>query len=295
MLYSRGKRVIFVSNNSTRPRAILAKTIRDLGITSCRLEHAYNTSWAAASYLKDTVKMSPSKRVLVLGEYGIVDEMKLVGFDAVLAPSLTIPQLGKLELSKEFGAVVVGMCRDATYTSIGFASVHAAQKDIHFIATNTDPVFPTERLLFPGAGSLVAAVSTAAQRKPVVLGKPQPHMCKLVFDALGLPDEERARSIVIGDSIHTDIPVRFIATWLLTLQFAKMCKCGMRSLLVLTGVTSPSDVALLRSKLSSARPVSQSYDLDDPATLAQLSVVGGIPELQTPDFVAPSLELFAKL
>ena len=42
-----------------------------------------------------------------------------------------------------------------------------------FVATNLDPTYPIPGGLVPGAGALVAAVATAAGRRPEVAGKPE--------------------------------------------------------------------------------------------------------------------------
>ena len=56
-------------------------------------------------------------------------------------------------------AVVVGLDPNVTYGRLVVAS-DCIRAGAHFIATNRDPVYPTERGLRPGAGSLVIALET---------------------------------------------------------------------------------------------------------------------------------------
>src|SRR4029078_1887044 len=94
----------------------------------------------------------------------------------------------------------------------------------HFIATNRDPVYPTERALRPGAGSLVAAVEAASGVTPVSIGKPEPYLFEEAARGVGGQPRE---SIVIGDNLGTDI--------------AAAVALGARSILMLTGVTSRAE------------------------------------------------------
>ncbi|NIA09287.1 MAG: HAD hydrolase-like protein [Nitrospiraceae bacterium] len=88
-----------------------------------------------------------------------------------------------------------------------------------FIATNTDPVLPTEQGLLPGAGAIVRALEVASGRPPLVIGKPNPPMMDIVLDRLGLNAEE---CTMIGDRLDTDILAGI--------------RYGMKTVLVLSGV-----------------------------------------------------------
>jgi len=93
-----------------------------------------------------------------------------------------------------------------------------------YIATNMDPTFPSERGLAPGAGAIVAAISTGAGKSPdIVVGKPSRIMFDIAVEIAGT-----SNALVIGDRLDTDI------------VGAK--SAGLDSLLVLTGVTKPDDL-----------------------------------------------------
>ena len=102
-----------------------------------------------------------------------------------------------------------------------------------FVATNTDATFPVEGRLLPGGGAIVAAVATASGREPVVMGKPEMGMAdRLLAEVGGRP----ATILFVGDKLSTDILMA--------------SRAGMRSALMLTGVTERSEL----DKPGSVRP-----------------------------------------
>ena len=81
-------------------------------------------------------------------------------------------------------AVVVGLDPNLTYARLA-AAADCIRAGAHFIATNRDPVYPTERGLRPGAGSLVAALEAATGVVPVSIGKPAPYLLEAAAHAVG--------------------------------------------------------------------------------------------------------------
>ena len=67
-----------------------------------------------------------------------------------------------------------------------------------FVATNMDATYPIPGGLIPGAGALVAAVATAAGRRPEVAGKPEAPTVALVRERFG------TTGVVVGDRPSTD-------------------------------------------------------------------------------------------
>ena len=96
-------------------------------------------------------------------------------------------------------AVVVGWTRSFTFDGVARAAA-AVRAGARLIGTNEDPTFPTPDGLWPGAGALLAAVSTAAETAPEVAGKPH----RPTADAIAArvpPGELRA---MVGDRPATD-------------------------------------------------------------------------------------------
>ncbi len=82
---------------------------------------------------------------------------------------------------------------------------------------------PTARGIAPGNGTFVAAVASATGREPIVTGKPYHPIMELARSRAHVDTP-----LVIGDRLDTDI--------------AAARSAGMDSLLVLTGVTSWTDL-----------------------------------------------------
>ncbi|BCY18433.1 MAG: HAD-IIA family hydrolase [Chloroflexi bacterium] len=126
---------------------------------------------------------------------------------------------------KDAQAVIVGLDRHVTYEKLETATLLIRSGKL-FIGTNPDASFPTPRGEVPGAGSIIAAVSTATGVKPVFAGKPEPAMYEISMERLGTTLET---TLAIGDRLDTDI---------LGGQ-----RAGCRTGLVMSGVTSPAELA----------------------------------------------------
>ena len=120
----------------------------------------------------------------------------------------------------------------ASIRNLTYARLAAANDCIRagalFIATNRDPVYPTERGLRPGAGSLVVALEYATGVTPISIGKPAPYLLEAAARAVG---REPSEAIMIGDVIPTD------------LMGARAV--GARCVFMLTGVTNRAQVEAL--------------------------------------------------
>lgn len=113
-------------------------------------------------------------------------------------------------------AVVIGLDFKFTPTALALAAMVLQQhrqpghQKALFVATNKDPQMPTPGgWLMPGCGSLVAALETAAGRKPdVVCGKPTTKMFRLFQDdeeLHGLARPCPSECVMFGDRLSTDI------------------------------------------------------------------------------------------
>ena len=96
--------------------------------------------------------------------------------------------------------VIMGIDRDITYAKLADACL--AIRGAHFIATNSDKAFPTERGLVPGNGSFAKLMENATGISPVFIGKPEAYMLEFIQQENGYLKEEM---IMIGDNYDTDI------------------------------------------------------------------------------------------
>lgn len=191
-----------VTNNSTRTPRQYTRFLASLGMQVPE-ERIVTTSVATVGYLKRTLR--PGARVLVVGE----------------APfRRTVSRAGFVPAWEDVAAVVVGLDRHVTYAKLSLA-MRAIVRGATFVASNPDPMLPTEQGVLMGAGSLVAALQYATGRSPVVLGKPKPHMLRQAMARIGTRHAETA---MVGDQISTDIAAGRAA--------------GLFTILVLTGVST---------------------------------------------------------
>uniref|UniRef100_A0A7N2KQT6 Phosphoglycolate phosphatase n=1 Tax=Quercus lobata TaxID=97700 RepID=A0A7N2KQT6_QUELO len=84
MLRSKGKRLVFVTNNSTKSRKQYGKKFETLGL-NVNEEEIFASSFAAAAYLK-SINFPKDKKVYVIGEDGILKELELAGFQYLGGP-----------------------------------------------------------------------------------------------------------------------------------------------------------------------------------------------------------------
>jgi ribonucleotide monophosphatase NagD (HAD superfamily) len=123
------------------------------------------------------------------------------------------------------------------------------------VATNRDPLYPTERGFRPGAGAVVAAIETAARTTArVTIGKPEPYL--LLAAAMSVGADVR-QAVMIGDAL-TDI--------------AAGRAVGARTVLMLTGVTTREMADALPEAERPTRIAADAAELS--ATLAELAAEG---------------------
>jgi len=78
MLRQAGKKIIFVTNNAAKSRPQYLKTFEKLGIEAYT-EEIFGSGYAAAVYLSSILKFPKDKRVYVIGEAGLEEELNSVG------------------------------------------------------------------------------------------------------------------------------------------------------------------------------------------------------------------------
>ena len=221
-----GKRVFFVTNNSTKSRAGYKKKFDGLGL-DVAAEEIFSSSFAAAAYLEQTDFKATGKKVYIIGEVGLEEELDLIGVphagagaDAAKKPDMKPG--GKLEIDEDIGAVVVGFDRDVNYYKIQTAQLAINELDAEFIATNLDAVTHlTDAQEWAGNGAMVGAIRGCTGVEPTLVGKPSPLMIDYMEQKFGL---DRSRICMVGDRLDTDI------------LFGN--DNGLKSCLTLSGVTS---------------------------------------------------------
>jgi HAD superfamily hydrolase (TIGR01458 family) len=201
-----GHALRFVSNNSTRSRAVLAQELRGMGfgIEDSELQ---TTPGAAARELA-------GKRVLALVMAAVVpdlDELELVGDHAE--------------------AVLVGGCDETLEPNQVFSYMNLARafSEINagaaFYCLHKNKWWQTSRGPMLDAGAFVAGLEYATGVEAVVLGKPSPSYFAAALDAL---EAEPDRTWLVTDDVEEDVPAASVF--------------GMRTAVVRTGKFRPESL-----------------------------------------------------
>jgi phosphoglycolate/pyridoxal phosphate phosphatase family enzyme len=185
-------------------------------------------SYVASHYLRNSLKLEG--KVYLVGMAGFGRELELQGISYTGPGEDPVPltQADMLEtsLDPEVCAVVVGYDHHFNQMKLMKACSYLQRPNCHFIATNEDSCLPTTtHIRFPGTGCLVKAVSYGAGREPIVIGKPHPPIMNVIEESTQL---DRTRTLMVGDRLNTDI------------LFGR--QNGLKTLLVMTGVTLQSDL-----------------------------------------------------
>ncbi|KAI3402767.1 pho2 [Candida oxycetoniae] len=237
------KTIIFVTNNSTKSRSTYLKKFEKMGIPNINKTEIFGSAFASAVYVDKILKLPKDKHVWVLGEEGIEQELKELGYTTIggTDPSLNKdgvnfdPNTSLLDnLDSNVGAVVCGLTFQLNYLKLSLTMQYLLQdkKSIPFIATNIDSTFPVNGKLLIGAGSIIDTVAYASSRQPdAVCGKPNQSMMNAIKAQLPGLAENPKRGLMIGDRLNTDM------------KFGK--NGGLDTMLVLTGIETEENVQSL--------------------------------------------------
>lgn len=219
----RGLQVRFVTNNATKHRDSIAAQLVAMGIPADTCD-VFSSASATAAWLAE--RYPAGTRVLAVGEEGLRRELTDAGLVAEYAGDPSLGEPGTPESAPgSYAAVVVGLDRGFTYA--GLARAHASVRaGALFVATNLDVTLPADGRILPGAGAVVAAVAAATGQEPVAIGKPNLRLADALAASSGVP---ASRTLFVGDRLDTDITFGVQA--------------GMRTALVLTGVSHREDLA----------------------------------------------------
>jgi phosphoglycolate/pyridoxal phosphate phosphatase family enzyme len=242
-----------VTNNPTNTRHELAERFVAKGFHNIPDDMVVSAGYVCTRYLLSIGFDDPERRVFVVGEPGLIREMKQNGVSALGVDDFPEDDLSDLKIPDDIYAVVVALDRTLTYRKLAIGNRVIVENDALLIGTNCDASLPLGGgIIVPDAWPNILALEAASGRTATVLGKPN----KLMFEPLRLSKQlDKEETIMVGDRLNTDI------------QFAK--NIGARGVLVLTGVTTRDDVA--------AAPADERPDficdsvVDIPALVAKLN------------------------
>lgn len=176
-LRERGQRLVFITNNSSKPVQDYVDKLAEMGIEASP-DEVITSAVAAASMLE------PGTKALVCGGVGVKEALEDRGVEVV--------EEGDVD------AVVVGWYKEFDYEDLTKASL-AVRKGARLIGTNDDATYPQpDGMDVPGGGAILAAVAYATGVEPEVAGKPNQPVADLVTDRVGEVE------LVAGDRPSTD-------------------------------------------------------------------------------------------
>jgi glycerol-1-phosphatase len=199
-----GVRVVFLTNNSSRTPEQVADKLRSHGIEADPGE-VVTSALATAELLAER----GGGRAFVIGMDGVRQALAGAGIEVVDGD----PETADL--------VVLGFDGQATYAQLKTASL-LVERGARLVATNADASFPAADGLWPGAGALLAVVTTTTGAEPEIVGKPFAPL----FES-GVRRGGGGRPLVVGDRLDTDIE--------------GAANLGWDTMLVLTGVSSRAE------------------------------------------------------
>ena len=196
--------MVLTNNSIFTPRDLSARLSRaGLNVPEACI---WTSALATARFLDD---QRPSGTAHVLGEAGLTTALHEIGYVMV---------------ESEPDYVVLGETRNYSFNAITQA-IQLINDGARFIATNPDVTGPSPTGVLPATGAVAALITRATGVEPYFVGKPNPLMMRSALNAM---DAHSENTVMVGDRMDTDVVAGLEA--------------GMRTVLVLSGSTRPSEV-----------------------------------------------------
>ncbi len=208
---------ILATNNASQTNLQYVAKLDSMGVKVDPSE-ILTSGMATANYLSQQFNPADT-RIFIIGENGIKQPLESHGF--------TLTGLYEVDRDNSNGGadlVVCGLDKELSWDKLATAALNI-NAGARFFSTNGDTTLPTEQGVVPGNGATLAALEAATGAKPIIIGKPEPIMYQQAIKKLGANSDQ---TIAIGDRLNTDI--------------LGAVRAGIRSLMVLTGISTESDI-----------------------------------------------------
>ncbi len=204
---------LMATNNATKTAEQFANKLNSFGL-NIAADRVLTSAEATAAYLQP--QYASGTAAYVIGASGLHSAMKANGFEVLTAADI--------EEGARSPLVVLGFTPQVTYKELAMGAL-LVDNGADFVGTNPDPSLPTERGPIPGAGALLAVISTATGVQPQTIGKPGPIMFEHALERLG---SQKSDTAMVGDRLTTDI--------------AGAKAAGLWAILVLSGIAGAGDI-----------------------------------------------------
>lgn len=188
-LAATGRQFLFVTNNASKTPEQFVERLAEMDIR-IRPEQVLGSAEATACWLAEQVTHHgwPRGPVIVMGQDGLKVALQKNGFELTTDPHAAT-------------YAVAGINFKLTYEELANVCL-AIRNGARYIGTNSDVTYPSERGPLPGAGSILALITTASGQQPLVIGKPNRGMYEQAMQRLNLT---AAETLMVGDRYDTDI------------------------------------------------------------------------------------------
>lgn len=211
-LRARGVALVFATNNAMDPPDHCAEKLGRMGIAAAPREIV-----TSADVLAEEIEQRgwAGRSAFLVGTEGLRETLQPSGLRFVTGGD-----------ARRAEVVIASGDPGFTYDKLRTAGL-ALHAGADLIATNADATFPATDGLWPGAGSVLAAIETVSGRRAEVMGKPHLPMMRTIGRRLG----DRELVAMVGDQPKTDLDGARAMGWM--------------TILVLSGVTGGAEAASL--------------------------------------------------
>lgn len=214
VLAERGLRWGLITNNATRSAATVVEKLKGFGVAA-HPDSVFTSALATADYLKG--RLPDGATIFVVGEDPLKQTLAHAGY---------VVDTG-LDVNSDAVAVVAGLDRQISYDKLKKA-MRLIRGGSLFVATNPDTTYPDSDGLSPGAWAIIAAIISATDVQPVIMGKPDAPLFNAALARLGAQVES---TVMVGDRLETDI--------------LGGKRLGLATILVLSGISRREDIERL--------------------------------------------------
>jgi len=182
----KGKRYIFLTNNSSKNKEAYVVKLNKLGIQASE-EEVFTSGEATTMYLK---KQKEGARIFLLGTSALEEEFLRAGFEL------------EKERHKSVDYVVLGFDTTLTYEKL-WAACEYISEGVEYIATHPDYNCPLpDDKFMPDAGAMAAFIEASTGKTPKVIGKPNKEIIESIASKYALDKKDM---VMVGDRLYTDI------------------------------------------------------------------------------------------
>lgn len=204
---------VLATNNATKTTEEYVAKLAGMGVNIPK-RLIVTSAETTAAYLAKSY--SAGTEIYAIGTNSLKEILQDKGFELLTADQIAAGATTEL--------VVLGFTPHAVYKELAMGAL-LVSKGARLIGTNPDPSLPTEKGPLPGAGALLAVISTTTGVQPTIIGKPE---LTIFEEALGRIDGQKHNTAMVGDRLRTDI--------------AGAKAAGLMSIMLLSGVSSRNEI-----------------------------------------------------